>query len=93
MMNFGKPLTPEQTAAYLRTLPAIRERCGRVHALAKEGKLQYFTYHPEKETDVAAFCADIMKVRIDGPDVWIVRSDGTHASSTCSATLGPSSPR
>ncbi|KAH9840212.1 uncharacterized protein C8Q71DRAFT_482172 [Rhodofomes roseus] len=60
-MNFGKPLTPEQTAAYLRTLPAIRERCGRVHALAKEDKLEYFTYHPEKEADVAAFCVDIMK--------------------------------
>ncbi|KAH9933302.1 uncharacterized protein B0H18DRAFT_1082985 [Fomitopsis serialis] len=60
-MNFGKPLTPEQTAAYLRTLPAIRERCGRVHALAQEGKLEYFTYHPEKEADVAAFCVDIIK--------------------------------
>lgn len=67
-MNLGKPLTPEQTAAYLRTLPAIRERCGRVHALAKEGKLQYFTYHPEKEADVAAFCVDIMKVRINALD-------------------------
>lgn len=64
-MNFGKSLTPEQTAAYLRTLPAIRERCGRVHALAKAGKLQYFTYHPEKEADAAAFCVDIIKVRID----------------------------
>ncbi|KAI0726718.1 hypothetical protein C8Q72DRAFT_783034 [Fomitopsis betulina] len=60
-MNFGKPFTPEQTAAYLRTLPAIRERCGRVHALAKEGKLEYFTYHPEKEADAAAFCVDIIK--------------------------------
>ncbi|KAI0752955.1 hypothetical protein C8Q80DRAFT_1149392 [Daedaleopsis nitida] len=50
-----------QTAAYLRTLPAIRERCGRVHALAKEGKLEYFEYHPEKEADAAAFCVNIMK--------------------------------
>lgn len=55
-------LAPEQTAAYLRTLPAIRERCSRVHALAQEGKLQYFEYHPEKEDAVASFCIDIMKV-------------------------------
>ena len=53
--------SPEQTAAYLRTLPAIRERCGRVHALAQEGKLEYFEYHPEKEADAAAFCIEIMK--------------------------------
>ncbi|KAI0080486.1 DUF1688-domain-containing protein [Panus rudis PR-1116 ss-1] len=60
-MNFGKPLTPEQTAAYLRTLPAIRERCTKVHELAKEGKLQYFEYHPEKEDKVAAFCLSIIQ--------------------------------
>ncbi|KAI0923090.1 hypothetical protein AcV5_009913 [Taiwanofungus camphoratus] len=61
MMNFSQPLTTEQTAAYLRTLPAIRERCGRVHVLAQQGKLEYFDYHPEKEADVAAFCIDIIK--------------------------------
>ena len=55
-------LTPEQTAAYLRTLPAIRERCSRVHALAQEGKLEYFDYHSEKEDAVASFCIDIIKV-------------------------------
>ena len=53
--------SPEQTAVYLRTLLAIRERCGRVHALAKEGKLEYFDYHPEKEVEAAAFCVEIMK--------------------------------
>jgi hypothetical protein len=52
-----------QIASYLRTLPAIRERCGRVHALAQDGKLQYFDYHPEKEADVAEFCESLMKVR------------------------------
>ena len=61
-------LTPEQTAAYLRTLPAIRERCSRVHALAQEGKLQYFDYHPGKEDDVASFCIEIMKVGSDSGD-------------------------
>jgi hypothetical protein len=55
-------LTSEQTAMYLRTLPAIRQRCSQVHELAKEGKLQYFDYHPEKEEEVSAFCIDIIKV-------------------------------
>ena len=67
--------SPEQTAAYLRTLPAIRERCGRVHALAQEGKLEYFEYHPEKEADVAAFCIEIMKACVPG------YYDGTHSTS------------
>lgn len=60
-MNAKGETTPEQTAAYLRTLPAIRERCGRVHALGTQGKLEYFDYHPEKENDVAAFCIEIIK--------------------------------
>ncbi|KAI0672608.1 hypothetical protein C8Q78DRAFT_1078120 [Trametes maxima] len=53
--------SPQQTAAYLRTLPAIRERCGRVHTLAQNGALQYFDYHPDKEHEAAAFCVDIIK--------------------------------
>jgi hypothetical protein len=56
--------SPGQTAAYLRTLPAIRERCGRVHALAQRGKLEYFEYHPEKEEEVAKFCVGLMNVRM-----------------------------
>ncbi len=59
--------SPAQTAAYLRTLPAIRERCGRVHALAQKGELEYFEYHPEKEQDAAAFCVNIIKVRTRRP--------------------------
>lgn len=62
-------MPPEETAAYLKTLPAIRERCGRVHALAQQGKLQYFDYYPEKEDDVAAFCAGLMKVL---PDIYLL---------------------
>ena len=62
-MNLGITHTsPAQTATYLRTLPAIRERCGRVHDLAMKGKLDYFDYHPEKEADVSRFCIGIMKV-------------------------------
>jgi hypothetical protein len=61
-MNITSIHSQEARAVYLRTLPAIRERCGRVHELAKEGKLQYLDYHPEKEADVAEFCVKIMKV-------------------------------
>lgn len=60
-MNITGIISPEERAAYLRTLPSIRERCGRVFELAKEGKLEYFDYHPDKEADVAAFCVNIMK--------------------------------
>jgi hypothetical protein len=51
-----------QTIEYLRTLLSIRERCGRVHDLAKQGKLQYFEYHPEKEEDVVNYCIRIIQV-------------------------------
>ncbi|KAL0581667.1 hypothetical protein V5O48_000368 [Marasmius crinis-equi] len=50
----------EHKAKYLRTLPAIRDRCGQVFELAKQGKLEYFDYHPEKEADAAKFCAGII---------------------------------
>ncbi|KAF8896632.1 hypothetical protein BD779DRAFT_1496964 [Infundibulicybe gibba] len=60
-MNLTSELSSNQKAAYLRTLPSIRERCGRVFELAKEGKLEYFDYHPEKESDVAAYCGKAMR--------------------------------
>ncbi|KIK58056.1 hypothetical protein GYMLUDRAFT_45605 [Collybiopsis luxurians FD-317 M1] len=50
----------EAKAAYLRTLPSIRERCGRVFELAKAGKLEYFDYHQDKEADVTDFCLNII---------------------------------
>jgi Protein of unknown function (DUF1688) len=61
-MNLSSIDNPQSKAAYLRTLPAIRERCQQVYELAKQGKLQYFDYHPDKEADAAAFCVEIMKV-------------------------------
>ncbi|KAF8963516.1 hypothetical protein BDZ97DRAFT_1820279 [Flammula alnicola] len=61
MMNLGGIIPAYQTATYLRTLPSIRERCGRVHDLAKAAKLEYFDYDPEKEIDVAKFCISLMK--------------------------------
>ncbi|KAL0071171.1 hypothetical protein AAF712_001731 [Marasmius tenuissimus] len=50
----------EHKARYLRTLPAIRDRCSQVFELAKQGKLEYFDYHPEKEADAAKFCSGIV---------------------------------
>ncbi|KAF7419475.1 hypothetical protein PC9H_002066 [Pleurotus ostreatus] len=50
-----------EQAAYLRTLPAIRERCTRVHTLAQKDGLQYFEYHPENEQTVVDFCAAIIE--------------------------------
>lgn len=52
----------EDKASYLRTLPAIRERCGRVFELAKAGKLDYFDYHADKESNVTDFCLNIIQV-------------------------------
>jgi hypothetical protein len=54
--------TPSMQAAYLRTLPAIRERCSKVHALAQQGKLEYFDYHPAQESSAVNYCLEIMKV-------------------------------
>lgn len=61
-MMLGTTIPPSQIAAYLRILPAIRERCSQVHELSKQGKLEYFDYHPENEAEVAKFCIGIMKV-------------------------------
>ncbi|KAG8986259.1 hypothetical protein FRB94_004473 [Tulasnella sp. JGI-2019a] len=53
--------TESSTVTYLRSLPAIRDRCNRVYELAKAGKLEYFDYHPEKEQEVIDFCCDIIQ--------------------------------
>ncbi|KAJ7792467.1 hypothetical protein B0H14DRAFT_2930869 [Mycena olivaceomarginata] len=53
-------MTPTETALYLRTLPAIRERCTRVLDLATQNKLQYFEYRPENEHAVTDFCVQII---------------------------------
>ncbi|KAJ7723000.1 hypothetical protein DFH07DRAFT_897748 [Mycena maculata] len=74
-MSLAAHTTAAQTAAYLRTLPAIRERCTRVFELAKQGKLQYFEYHPENEDKVTAFCVDIIK-RDYGTDFAQIRPHG-----------------
>jgi hypothetical protein len=53
---------PAIVAAYLRTLPAIRERCTQVFELARQDKLEFFAYHPEKEAECAKFCDDLITV-------------------------------
>ncbi|KAJ7594112.1 hypothetical protein C8J56DRAFT_1002096 [Mycena floridula] len=60
-MNLGANLTTEQKALYLRTLPAIRERCTQVFNKATAGQLNYFDYHPDKEVDVTEFCVGIIE--------------------------------
>lgn len=62
MSLLPQSVTPELKAQYLLTLPAIRDRCSQVHDLAKEGKLEYFEYHPENEEKVADFCFEIIQV-------------------------------
>lgn len=57
-------LTPQLQAAYLQTLPAIRERCTRVFELAKLGQLEHFDYHPENEAQVVDYCASIIQASI-----------------------------
>lgn len=52
-------------AAYLRTLPAIRERCSKVHALAQQGNLDYFDYNPAQESSAVNYCLEIMKVPLE----------------------------
>lgn len=55
-------LTATQSATYLRTLPSIRERCNRVHELAKQGLLKHFDYVPQREEQVIRYCIDIIRV-------------------------------
>jgi hypothetical protein len=68
---------PSQVAAYLRTLPAIRERCSQVFELGKAGKLEYFAYHPEKEESVAEFCDSLIAVS-ERVCVWMMSADPPH---------------
>ncbi|KAH9990213.1 DUF1688-domain-containing protein [Russula compacta] len=77
-MLVGTPSSSrELTIEYLRTLPSIRERCGRVHDLAKQGNLQYFNYHPEKEENVTDYCISIIR-RDYGDNVSAVSTSHSH---------------
>lgn len=50
-----------QQISILRSLPTIRARCSQVHALAQQNRLQYFSYHPDKEQDAVEFCLGLMR--------------------------------
>lgn len=52
----------QDPVTYLRSLPAIRERCNRVFELAQEGKLEYFEWVSDKEQDVVTYCKNIIQV-------------------------------
>ncbi|KAF8297790.1 DUF1688-domain-containing protein [Clavulina sp. PMI_390] len=60
-LSINEQSSPGVQAAYLQTLPAIRERCTRVFDLAKEGKLEHFDYHQEHESAVIDFCVQIIQ--------------------------------
>lgn len=49
--------------AYLRTLPAVRERCSKIYALAKQGELEHFDLHEDRLPAVVDYCANIIAVR------------------------------
>ncbi|KAL7416831.1 DUF1688-domain-containing protein [Mrakia frigida] len=55
---------------YLRTLPAVRERCSKIYALAQKGELKYFDLHEDKLAEVVEFTGKI-----------ITRDFGTNYSS------------
>jgi len=68
--------SPSMQAAYLRTIPAIRERCSKVHALAQQGNLDYFDYNPAQESSAVNYCLEIMKVSLEstcGCSPWLIR--------------------
>ncbi|CAO1616522.1 unnamed protein product [Sympodiomycopsis kandeliae] len=52
--------TPSARVETLRSLPIIRQQSSKVFDLAKNGKAQYFEYHPEKMSKVVDFCLDII---------------------------------
>ncbi|KAJ9478223.1 hypothetical protein PHBOTO_001792 [Pseudozyma hubeiensis] len=55
-------VTPQ--VAYLRTLPAVRERCSKIFSAAAASPtsgLEYFTYDPSKEDAVADYCISIIQ--------------------------------
>lgn len=52
------------TVSYLRSLPAIRERCSKVFELAQQDKLEYFTYHAENEPAAVEYCNSIIQVSL-----------------------------
>lgn len=56
------------SVAYLRSLPAVRERSQQVFDLIVQGKADHWDYHEDKMGDVVDFCASLIEV---GDVVWL----------------------
>mgnify|MGYP003873638071 CR=1 FL=1 len=54
------PASNADTIAYLRSLPSIRERCGRVFALAEAGKLDYWTVDLAQQDKIVEFVCGLI---------------------------------
>jgi hypothetical protein len=63
--------------AYIRSLPAIRERCSKVYKLAENDQLDHWTLHPDKEDDVVEYCARIIEVSYGLVQADLERDFGT----------------
>ncbi|KZT59272.1 DUF1688-domain-containing protein [Calocera cornea HHB12733] len=61
MYPFSSHLEPDTQVLYLRSLPAIRQRCSQVFEQAQVGQLNYFDYHPEKESELVDFCITLIQ--------------------------------
>ncbi|CEH14838.1 hypothetical protein CBOM_02656 [Ceraceosorus bombacis] len=54
-------MSSDDVKTYLRSLPAIRERCASVFKLAEQGKLDWFDYQPDKLPHVVRYCTSIVE--------------------------------
>jgi len=54
------PASNADTIAYLRSLPSIRERCGRVFALAEADKLDYWTLDLAQQDKIVEFVCGLI---------------------------------
>eukprot|EP01116_Phalansterium_solitarium_P013881 TRINITY_DN31329_c0_g1_i1.p1 TRINITY_DN31329_c0_g1~~TRINITY_DN31329_c0_g1_i1.p1 ORF type:complete len:430 (+),score=155.97 TRINITY_DN31329_c0_g1_i1:190-1479(+) len=53
----------QNSIEFLRSLPAVRERCNRVYALAQNQQLKHFEFHPEKFDEIVKFVEEIIRSR------------------------------
>lgn len=52
---------PTLTPAYLRSLPAVRQRSQLVYTLAQQDQLEFFTLHEDKLDEVVDYCIEVIK--------------------------------
>jgi hypothetical protein len=62
-MDLPKPPDPQlDPAGYLRSLPAVRDRCALVTEKALRNELKHFDVDMRKFSDVITFVSNIIKV-------------------------------